>query len=262
MSKMAKLIECLSVDLVYPVYSVRAQSLRNVVADLSVGGKFLKDGSDVIHIRALSQVNFSLTEGDRMGIIGHNGSGKTTLLKVLAGVYEPTRGRVNVAGKISSMIDISLGLDPNLTGRDNVLNMGRMRGLTTKQILANMDSIIEFSELGSFIDLPVKIYSAGMQSRLVFSVATTLEPDILLFDEWLSTGDVDFIEKAAVRMDSLMNKARGMVLASHAYPLIERLCNKLLVLDGGEQVYFGDVDGWDFEAGQPRQLEVADRELE
>ncbi len=254
---MQKLIELNSVDLVYPIYSVRAQSLRNVVANFSVGGKFLKDGSDVIHIRALSQVNFSLNEGDRLGVIGHNGAGKTTLLKLIAGIYEPTRGRAIVNGRISSMIDVGLGLDVNLSGRENVINMGRMRGFTTKQILAKMDSIVEFSDLGSFIDLPIKVYSTGMQSRLVFSVATTLDPDILLFDEWLSTGDADFIEKATERMNSLMDRSRGMVLASHSFPLIKIMCNKLLVLDGGEQVFFGPVDEWDFDARQPKAVEVS-----
>lgn len=244
---MSLLIEVNSVDLVYPVYSVRAQSIRNVVASLSVGGKLLRDGSDIIHVRALSGVNFTLHEGDRMGIMGHNGAGKTTLLKLLAGIYEPTRGRVVVNGRISSMIDIGLGLDQNLTGRDNIINMGRMRGFSTKEILAKMEAIISFSDLGSYIDLPIKIFSSGMSSRLVFSVATTLDPDILLFDEWLSTGDADFIHKATERMDQLMHLSRGMVLASHSPALIKGMCNKVLILDGGDQIYFGDVAGWDFE---------------
>ena len=249
---MRNIIELSGVELVYPIYSVRAQSLRNAVANLSVGGKLLKDGQDIINIRALTKINFSLSEGDRLGVIGHNGSGKTTLLKVLAGIYDPTRGRLRVDGRISSMIDISLGLDSYLTGRDNIINMGRMRGLTTKTIQSKMDDVIEFSELGGFIDLPIKTYSSGMQSRLVFSVATTLEPDILLFDEWLSTGDADFIHKATRRLDELMQRARCMVLASHSFGLVSSLCNKLLVLNAGEQVYFGEVDGWDFEARAPK----------
>ncbi|MFN3805972.1 ABC transporter ATP-binding protein [Asticcacaulis sp.] len=248
---MGALISLNAVDLVYPVYSMRAQSLRNAVANLSVGGKLLKDGSDVIHVRALSQVNFQLQEGDRLGVIGHNGSGKTTLLKVIAGIYEPTAGRVDVRGKISSMIDVGLGLDPSLSGRENVVVMGRMRGLTTKQIQDRMSEIIAFSELGEFIDLPVKIYSSGMSSRLVFAVATTLEPDILLFDEWLSTGDADFIKKASARMNELVSKSRGMVLATHSEALVKEVCNKLLVLDAGSQVYFGEASGWDFSGKSP-----------
>jgi len=249
---MSKLIELNSVDLVYPIYSVRAQSLRNVVANLTVGGKFLKDGSDIIFVKALSGVTFSLDEGDRLGIIGHNGAGKTTLLKVIAGIFEPTQGRVSVKGEISSMIDVSLGLDHNLTGRENIINMGRMRGFTMKDIQAKMEAIIAFSELGAYVDLPIKTFSSGMQSRLVFSVATTLDPDILLFDEWLSTGDAGFIAKATERMDSLMSKARVIVLASHNFHLIQTMCNKLLVLDGGNQAYFGPVDGWDFNKQQLR----------
>lgn len=252
---MATLIELNSVDLVYPIYSVRAQSLRNMVANLSVGGKFLRDGSDIIHVKALSSLNFSLKEGDRLGVIGHNGSGKTTLLKLVAGIYEPTRGRVSVRGRISSMIDINLGLDHHITGRENIITMGRMRGYTTKQILAKIDEIIDFSDLGTFIDLPTKTYSSGMQSRLAFSVATTLDPDILLFDEWLSTGDADFIEKATERMNSLMDRSRGMILATHSFGQVQAMCNKLLVLDGGEQVFFGMVDEWDFEARVPKVLQ-------
>ncbi|WP_140984193.1 ABC transporter ATP-binding protein [Asticcacaulis tiandongensis] len=249
---MTPLIELKSVDLVYPVYSVRAQSLRNVIANLTVGGKLLRDGSDIIHIQALKQINFSLEENDRLGVIGHNGAGKTTLLKVVAGIYEPTRGSININGNISSMIDVSMGLDPNMTGRENIVHIGKMRGLSTKHILDNMEEIISFSDLGTYIDMPVKIFSSGMQSRLVFAVVTTLNPDILLLDEWLSAGDAAFIDKAKKRIDSLVDKARGLVLASHSTSLIEATCNKLLVLNGGEQVYFGDVNKWDFELAAPK----------
>jgi ABC-type polysaccharide/polyol phosphate transport system ATPase subunit len=251
---MSTIIELNSVDLVYPIYSVRARSIRNAVANFSVGGKLLRDGSDIIHIRALSNLNFALQEGDRLGIIGHNGAGKTTLLKVLAGIYEPTKGKVVVNGRISSMIDVGLGLDPEMTGRDNIISMGRMRGLATKDILKKMDEIIEFSDLGSYIDLPTKIFSSGMASRLTFSVATTLDPDILVFDEWLSAGDAGFIEKATKRMNSLMEKSRCMILATHSFSLVDAMCNKLLVLDSGEQVFFGDVGDWDFEARAVRKL--------
>jgi ABC-type polysaccharide/polyol phosphate transport system ATPase subunit len=167
---MSTLVELQSVDLVYPILSIRAQSIRNSLASLAVGGKLLRDGQDVIHIQALSNVSFQLEEGDSLGLIGHNGSGKTTLLKVIGGIYEPTRGHIHINGRISSMIDVSLGVDPVLTGRENIYSMGRMRGFTTKSIKSNLESMIEFSELGSFIDLPVKTYSSGMVSRLMFSV--------------------------------------------------------------------------------------------
>ena len=243
---MSTIVKLNGVELSYPVYSIRAHSLRNTIANLAVGGKLLKDGQDIVYVKALDGISFVLESGDRMGIIGHNGAGKTTLLKVLAGIYEPDRGLIQVTGRISSMIDIGLGLDNALTGRENVLSMGRMRGFGTKAVLAKMPEIIDFSELGPYIDLPVKTYSAGMQARLVFAVATTLEPDVLLLDEWIGAGDHAFHEKAKGRMDDFLEKSRCMILASHNFGLIRAVCNKLLVLDGGRQAYFGDITGWDF----------------
>jgi len=235
------------VQLAYPIYSIRANSLRNAIANLAVGGKLLKDGKDIIHVRALENINFALNEGDRLGIIGHNGAGKTTLLKVLAGVYEPDKGLVEVNGRISSMIDIGLGLDASLTGRDNILVMGRMRGISTREVLAKFPEIVEFSELGGYIDLPVKSYSAGMQARLVFAVATTLQPDVLLLDEWIGAGDASFHHKATSRMNDILSQSRVMVLATHNFGMIKDVCNKLLVLNGGNQDYFGATTGWDFD---------------
>lgn len=248
---MTDLVKLSGVELSYPIYSIRAHSLRNTLANLAIGGKLLKDGQDVIHVRALESINFALKEGDRLGIIGHNGAGKTTLLKVIAGIYEPDRGVVQVTGKISSMIDIGLGLDNSLTGRENVLAMGRMRGFPTKAILAKMDDIIEFSELGTYIDLPVKTYSSGMQTRLVFAVGTSLEPDVLLLDEWIGAGDAGFHDKAKERMEQILERSRVMVLATHNHGLIRSVCNLVLVLDGGRQSYFGPVADWDFKTMTP-----------
>lgn len=250
---MSAIIELNGVQLAYPIYSIRAQSLRNTIANLAVGGKLLKNGNDILYVKALDDVSFRLEEGDRLGIIGHNGAGKTTLLKVLAGVYEPDQGRVEVNGRISSMIDISLGLDWNLTGRENVMNMGRTRGYTSGQIIKLLPEIVEFSDLGHFIDLPIKTYSAGMTTRLVFAVATSLDPDILLMDEWIGAGDQAFFEKATERMNNILSRSRIMVLASHNYHLINTVCNKLLVMNAGQQVYFGDIAGWDPEKNKPRE---------
>jgi lipopolysaccharide transport system ATP-binding protein len=243
---MSTAIELNGVSLEYPIYSIKAQSLRNAMMNIAVGGKLLKDGKDIVHVKALDNVSFKIDEGDRLGIIGHNGSGKTTLLKVLAGVYEPTKGRISVHGRISSMVDISLGVDWNLTGTENIINMARRRGFTTKQILKRIPEIVEFSDLGSFIDLPFKTYSAGMCARLVFAVATCFEPDILLLDEWIGAGDAAFFDKAEAKMNDILQKSRVMVLASHNFALIEKVCNKVLVLNSGRQEYFGDVSGWKF----------------
>ena len=257
---MTALVELDNVDLTYPIYSVRAQSIRNTLANFAVGGTVLRDGHDVVFVNALAGISFRLAEGDRLGIVGHNGAGKSTLLKVLAGVYEPDRGTVSVKGKISSMIDINLGVDVELTGRENILNMGRMRGHTIREIQSKVDGVIEFSELGHFIDLPMKTYSAGMLTRLIFAVATSLEPDILLMDEWIGAGDAGFFHKALDRLNGILERSRIIALASHNWQLIQTLCNKLIVLDGGKQIYFGSLDGWDF-ANQCRvqsdQAEVA-----
>jgi len=242
---MSEIIQVNGVELSYPIYSIRAHSLRNTLANLAIGGKLLKDGQDIIHIQALYNLTFTLSEGDRLGVVGHNGAGKSTLLKVLAGIYEPDRGTVNVKGDISCMIDIGLGLDAAHTGRENIFNMGRMRGIRRREIEKSMEDIVEFSELGPFIDLPVQTYSAGMRTRLVFSVATTLKPDVLLLDEWIGAGDASFHDKAADRMNSLMENSRAMVLATHNMSLVNKVCNKLLVLDQGRQIYLGPVDGYD-----------------
>jgi ABC-type polysaccharide/polyol phosphate transport system ATPase subunit len=240
------IIELNGVSLDYPIYSVKAQSLRNTVMNLAVGGKLLKDGRDVVHVKALENINFKLEEGDRLGIMGHNGAGKTTLLKVLAGVYEPSRGNVTVNGRVSSMVDINFGVDSNLTGVENIINMARRRGYTTKQITARIPEIVEFSELGNFIDLPFKTYSAGMCARLIFAVATSFEPDILMLDEWIGAGDASFFHKAEAKMSGMLEKSRVLVLATHSQALVKKVCNKLLVLNAGTQVYFGDVSGWKF----------------
>jgi ABC-type polysaccharide/polyol phosphate transport system ATPase subunit len=249
---MSTIIELTSVALEYPIYSVKARSLRNAVLNLAVGGRLLRDGHDIIHVKALDNINFKLEEGDRLGIVGHNGAGKTTLLKVIAGVYEPTRGQINIKGRISSMVDIGLGVDWNITGIENIINMGRRRGFTTKQIMERIPEIVEFSDLGQFIDLPFKTYSAGMSARLVFAVATSFEPDILLLDEWIGIGDAGFVEKAKKKMNDILEQSRLMVLATHSHSLVQEVCNKVLVLNGGVQSYFGDVKDFDFKSLLPQ----------
>lgn len=249
---MTSIIELQGVELAYPIYSLRAQSIRNAVANLAVGGKLLKNGQDVVHVQALNGISFQLEDGDRLGIIGHNGAGKTTLLKVLAGVYEPDRGYIHVNGKVSSMINTSLGMDQSFTGRENILNMGRIRGYTAKQILARMDEIINFTELGQFIDLPVKTYSSGMITRLTFGVATALDPEILIMDEWIGAGDKSFFNKASSRLNSILTRSRVIILATHNFALIKKLCNKLLVLEGGNQIWFGPLTEWDEPNNRPK----------
>ncbi|MGC1302310.1 MAG: ABC transporter ATP-binding protein [Caulobacteraceae bacterium] len=232
------------VTLDYYIYSVRAQSLRNAVFNMAVGGKLYKEQGDITVVRALENITFNLEEGDRLALIGHNGSGKTTLLKILAGIYLPSRGRADVKGNMTSMIALGAGLDLDATGLQNIRKMGAMRLIPNKVIDERMGQIVEFSGLGDFVRLPVKTYSQGMMARLMFACATEFEADVLVLDEWLAAGDADFIHKAKERMQSFVDRAKIVVMGTHSFDLAEQVCNKVCVLDAGHVAYFGPTEGW------------------
>lgn len=184
-------------------------------------------------VTALDGVSFELEAGDRLGLVGANGAGKTTLLKVLYGIYEPTAGSLDIRGKVDALFNINLGFRPEATGRRNIVLRGLINGWTEAQIAERTDEIIAFSELGEFIDMPFKSYSQGMGARLAFAIATTLDPEILLMDEWIGAGDASFQAKATARMNELAEKAGIIVLASHSEELLRRTCNKRLELEKG-----------------------------
>lgn len=194
------------------------------------------------HVVALRDISFSLRSGDRLGLIGANGGGKTTLLKVLAGIFEPTTGTFEAHGRCDSLFNINLGFRREATGRRNIVLRGLINGWSSAEIEAKMDEIIAFSELGEFIDVPFKAYSQGMAARLAFAVATSMDPEILLMDEWIGAGDASFQEKAKERMNTLAEKAGIIVLASHNRSLLQKTCNKMLELQTGRMTYFGDAE--------------------
>jgi lipopolysaccharide transport system ATP-binding protein len=193
-------------------------------------------------IRALQDINLEVRDGDRLGIIGHNGAGKSTLLKLLAGVYPPSRGRRRVEGRISSLFEISLGFELEANGWENIAYRGYLQGETPRSVRAKMQSIADFSELGSFLDMPVRYYSAGMQVRLAFSIATAIEPEVLLIDEVLAVGDLAFQDKARRRMQDMMAKARLIVFVSHDLEALAKLCNRAVWLDHGRIKLDGPVE--------------------
>ncbi|PRD41168.1 sugar ABC transporter ATP-binding protein [Phyllobacterium phragmitis] len=195
-------------------------------------------------VTALDDVSFSLEAGDRLGLVGTNGAGKTTLLKVLYGIYEPTKGSTAIHGRVDALFNINLGFRREATGRRNIVLRGLINGWSNADIEKRMDEIIEFSELGDFIDVPFKAYSQGMAARLAFSVATSLEPEILLMDEWIGAGDPSFQDKAKKRMNDLAEKAGIIVLASHNHGLLKRTCNKILELDKGRVKAFQTAEEW------------------
>ncbi|ADG08955.1 ABC transporter ATP-binding protein [Caulobacter segnis] len=237
-------IKLTDVDLDYFVYSLRSQSLRSAVFNLAVGGKMYKAAGDVAAVKALSEINLEINEGDRIALVGHNGSGKTTLLKVIAGIYHPTRGELHIDGDITSMIAINAGIDMEATGLRNIHKLGLMRRLPRKVIDSRVDTIAEFSGLGDFLHLPVRTYSAGMLARLMFSVATEFEADILVLDEWLSAGDADFVKKAGLRMQKMVEDAKIVVLATHDHDLVRRVCNRVCELKAGRIAFLGSTEDW------------------
>jgi len=217
----------------FPIFENSHRSLKNTVMHLSTGGKIGVNAGRHPVVRALSDINFEFGEGDRVGLVGHNGSGKTTLLRVLSGVYAPVRGRLETSGRIASLLDLSMGMDPDATGFENIYLRGIMDGLPPAVIRSKVDEIADFTNLGDYLNLPVRTYSSGMQLRLAFAISTSVEADILVMDEWLSVGDADFSKKAAARLDALVSKAAILVIASHSPKLIERVCNRRILLEHG-----------------------------
>ena len=225
-------ISVTGLSLRFPVYGVDAKSLKKHLARVTVGGR-LGQTAGATEVTALSHLNLELKAGDRLGLIGHNGSGKTTLLRALSGAYEPDEGTIDVHGRIAALLDLSLGMDPQATGYDNIRLRGRIAGLSAKEIDGRMDEIAEFTGLGPFLAMPVKTYSAGMQGRLAFAAATAVECDVLLMDEWIAVGDADFQKLAHKRLLKLVERAGILVLATHEAPLLKLYCNKVMKLEGG-----------------------------
>ena len=191
---------------------------------------------------ALKNVSFSVEKGDRVGILGLNGAGKSTLLKVISGVFKPTEGHVDKHGKMVPLLELGAGFDPQYTGKENIYLYGAMLGYTKKFIDSKYDEIVEFSELQKFMDVPVKNYSSGMKSRLGFSLATVVEPKILILDEVLSVGDAKFRKKSEKKIMSMFDSGVTVLFVSHSLEQVQRLCNKAMILEKGKLIAYGDID--------------------
>ena len=191
---------------------------------------------------ALKNINFELNKGDRLGILGLNGAGKSTLLKIIAGVYKPTTGKVTRHGHIAPMIELGAGFDPNYTGRENIFLYGSVLGFSREFLESKYEEILEFSELGDFIDVPIKNYSSGMRARLGFSIATVVEPEILILDEVLSVGDAKFRKKCEKKMQGMFDHGVTVLFVSHSLEQVKRLCNKAILLEHGELIAEGGIN--------------------
>lgn len=231
-------IELEKVNLTFNVRKNTGLTLKEFV----VRGLFRRSVNPRMQVHALRDLDVRIDEGQRIGIIGHNGAGKSTILKLLAGIYPATSGRRMVEGKISSLFDIALGFEGDANGWENIRYRSYLQGETPKTVRNKIAAIAEFSELGDFLNMPVRYYSAGMSVRLAFSIATAIEPEILLVDEVLSVGDLAFQAKARQRMIDMMSKAKILVMVSHDLQSIARLCQRVLWMDHGAVRADGPAD--------------------
>jgi ABC-type polysaccharide/polyol phosphate transport system ATPase subunit len=232
----------IELDRVSLTFKVRQQHGRMTLKEYLVRGLFFRAAPTRMEVRALQDVSLSVGAGERLGVIGHNGAGKSTLLKLLAGIYYPTGGRRRVEGQISSLFDISLGFEPEATGWENIYYRSYLQGETRRSVSAKVDGIAAFSELGDFLNMPVRYYSAGMMVRLAFSIATAVEPEVLLIDEVLSVGDMAFQDKARKRMREMMSLAKLAVIVSHDLKSLAQLCDRGVWLDHGRVRAEGPID--------------------
>jgi ABC-2 type transport system ATP-binding protein/lipopolysaccharide transport system ATP-binding protein len=230
------------VSVSFPIYSAGSRSIRARLMAAGSAGRIGTDTASHLVVRGLQDVTAEIAHGDRVALIGRNGAGKTTMLRVMAGIYEPIAGTAIIEGKVAPLFDIGFGMDPESTGHENIILRGLYLGLSRAEIRAKADEIAEFTELGPFLNLPLRTYSAGMQARLSFAVSTCIDPEILLLDEGVGAGDAAFLDKAKQRLDAVVARAGILVVASHSEALVRRLCTKAILLDQGGVVATGTID--------------------
>lgn len=224
-----------------PIFGVSGQSLKKQVMRMGRRNRIAEDSDGIVIVRALDNVSFELKSGDRLGLIGANGAGKSTLLRVMAGIYQPTQGAIKCEGKAVPLLDISLGMDDMSTGRQNIRLRGLLLGMNEDELKDKTEEIANFTELGDYLDLPLRTYSTGMRVRLGFAISTAVDAQILLLDEVLSVGDARFQEKAKARILDLHERTEIVVLALHSNETIEETCNKALWLNNGSVAAFGNA---------------------
>lgn len=229
-------IELKDVGIKFNLSKEKVDSLKDYVI------KFLKKELMYNEFWALKNVTFSIKKGERWGILGLNGAGKSTLLKIISGVYKPSEGSVTHKGVIAPLLELGAGFDPQYTGRENIFLYGSVLGYSKKYLQEKYDEIVEFSELGKFIDVPLKNYSSGMRARLGFAIATIADPDILIVDEVLSVGDAKFRKKSERKIMDMFERGVTVIFVSHSLEQVQRLCDKAIILQKGTLVAEGDVE--------------------
>lgn len=223
-----------NLDVIYRTSYEKVPTFKSALKRMGKGERVVKE------VLALQDVSFEITHGTVLGIVGHNGAGKSTLMRAISGILPPSAGRIEVHGRISTLLALGVGFNPALSGQENVMLGGLAAGLSREEVNERYQVIADFAELGEFIEMPMRTYSSGMFSRLAFSVAVHMEPDVLIIDEALSAGDAKFKKKAAEKMDELMGQARTMLLVSHALGTIKEMCNDAIWLDHGRLMRRGE----------------------
>ena len=230
------------VSLEIPIYHGASRSLKKSLFAKSTKGNLANDALQRISVKALTGITISLRSGDRFALIGPNGAGKTTLLKVLAGVYEPTTGSISISGRVSALLTSTAGLNVDATGYENIILRGMYMDIHPKRMKKHLENVAEFTELGDYLKLPVRTYSAGMMVRLAFAISTCIAPEILVMDEWLAAGDAHFLAKAHRRMEEFVSSSSILVLASHSLPLVQQWCTHEIYLREGRAIASGSID--------------------
>ncbi|MFC7962691.1 galactan export ABC transporter ATP-binding subunit Wzt/RfbE [Rhodococcoides kroppenstedtii] len=253
----------------FPIFDAKTRSLKKAFLG-KAGGTIGRNASDVVVVEALRDITLSLREGDRVGLVGHNGAGKSTLLRLLAGIYEPTRGSAVVRGRVAPVFDLGVGMDPEISGYENIIIRGLFLGQTRKQMASKIDEIAEFTELGDYLDMPLRTYSTGMRVRIAMGVVTSIDPEILLLDEGIGAVDAEFMKKARTRLQELVKRSGILVFASHSNEFLAQLCDTAMWIDHGQvrqqggiedvvRAYEGD-DAGDHVAHILRELAASDGE--
>jgi ABC-2 type transport system ATP-binding protein len=225
----------------FPIFDAKTRSLKKTFLG-KAGGAIGRTGDNVVVIEALRDITMTLRTGDRVGLVGHNGAGKSTLLRLLSGIYEPTRGRTLVHGRVAPVFDLGIGMDPEITGYENIIIRGLFLGQTRKQMQAKVDEIAEFTELGDYLSMPLRTYSTGMRVRLAMGVVTSIDPEILLLDEGIGAVDADFMRKAQSRLQALVERSGILVFASHSNDFLARLCRTAMWIDHGTVRMTGGIE--------------------
>jgi len=225
----------------FPIFDAKTRSLKHTFLG-AAGGAIGRNESNTAMEEALKNINLHLQDGDRVGLVGHNGAGKSTLLRLLSGIYEPTRGSAVVRGRVAPVFDLGVGMDPEISGYENIIIRGLFLGQTRKAMNRKMDEIAEFSELGDYLAMPLRTYSTGMRIRLALGVVTSIDPEILLLDEGIGAVDAAFMAKARSRLVEMVKRSGILVFASHSNEFLAQLCDSALWIDHGEIRQAGAVD--------------------